>query len=103
APSLERVPIEMAHERNLIEVIHAGAPEGTVRDRKACRLDDMRLDAEASGEAQDRAGILRNIGLVKRDPHAGLEPSRVTRHCERSEAIQHISGLLRRPSRGPSQ
>ena len=34
-------------ERDLIEVVHAGAAEGAVGDGKAGRLDDMRLDAEA--------------------------------------------------------
>ena len=36
---------------------------------KPGRLDDVRLDAEAGGEPENRAGVLGDIGLVEGDPH----------------------------------
>jgi hypothetical protein len=59
----------MPRERNLVEVVHSGPAEGAVGDREAGRLDDMRRDAEAGGEAQNRAGVLRDVGLEQSDPH----------------------------------
>ena len=66
APFLECGPRRVPPQRHLIEVVHTGAPEGAVRYRKARRLDDMRGDAEARAQAQNRSGIRRNVGLVKR-------------------------------------
>src|SRR5262249_8134838 len=71
-PSFERIPVGVAHERHLVEIVHAGAAEGAVGGRKTGRLDDVSLDGEAGGQAQNRAGVLGNVGLVERDPH-GLE------------------------------
>ena len=69
APILERLPGRMAHDPHLIEVVHPGSTEGTVRGRKAGRLDDVHLDAEAGGEPQNRPGVLGNVGLVECDRH----------------------------------
>ena len=33
-------------------------------------LADVRFDAETGGKAQNGAGILRDVGLIKRDPHS---------------------------------
>ena len=59
----------MPRQGNLIQIVHAGAPEGPVRDRKTGRFDDMRGHAETGAQAQNRSGILRDIRLVKRDVH----------------------------------
>src|SRR5437016_6330360 len=67
APGLKRRPIGMTGDPDLIEVIHAGTAEGPVAGGKAGRFDDVRLDAEAGSETKDRARILGNIGLIKRD------------------------------------
>ena len=78
-PGLERVPGDVPGQVDLVEIVHAGAAEGAVGDRKAGRLDQVRLDPEAGGEPQDRAGILRDVGLVEGDAHgAGVhgEPDR---------------------------
>ena len=53
----------------MFEVIHSGTAEGTVRTWKAGRLDDMGFDPETGREPQDRAGVLRDVGLVEGDPH----------------------------------
>ena len=45
APFLERPPSGMAHDADLIKVIHSGATEGAVGGWEAGRLDDMGLDA----------------------------------------------------------
>src|SRR5260221_7952067 len=68
-PSLERVPIGMPGDLDLTEVIHAGAAERTVAGRKACRLDDVRLDAQAGGETKNRARVLGNVGLIERNTY----------------------------------
>ena len=52
-----------------VEVIHPGAAERAVRGREACRLDDVRLEAEARGETKNRPRVLGNVGLEKRDLH----------------------------------
>ncbi len=69
APRLERLPAGVTDERDLIEVIHAGAAERTVAGRKACRLDDVRLDAQAGGETKNRARVLGNVGLIERNTY----------------------------------
>ena len=68
-PVLERRPRGMPRQRHLVEIVHAGAAEGAVGDREAGRLDDMGRDAEAGAEPQNRAGILRDVGLVKGEVH----------------------------------
>ena len=77
-PVFESLPRRVTNDGDLIEIVHAGSPEGTVRCREPGRLDDMRLDAEARGKAENRAGVLGDIGLVKGDPHA-LRFGRVAR------------------------
>ena len=75
-PLLEIAPAFMPHDANLVEIIHSGAPEGAVRDREPGGFHDMRLDAEAGAEPENRSGILRDVGLEKGDPHGvGVEVS----------------------------
>jgi hypothetical protein len=59
----------VAHDLDGIEVVHPGAAEGAVGGRESRRLDDMGLDAETGAQAQNRSGVLRNIGLVESDAH----------------------------------
>src|SRR5215470_9573712 len=68
----------MPRQRNLVEVVHSGTPEGTVADRKPGRLDEVGFDSQAGGEAQHRAGVLGDIGLEQRDSHDS-KPA----HCRR--------------------
>src|SRR6185437_16493695 len=49
-PGVEFAPGAMAQDRHAVEVIHACAAKGTVGDRKAGWLDDMRLDAQAGAQ-----------------------------------------------------
>ena len=70
APLLESRPGIVAHDRDLIEVIHARPAEMAIGDRKPGRLDDMRLHIEAGTQAENRPGVLRNVGLKKRNPHS---------------------------------
>ena len=53
----------------MIEIVHAGAAKRPVGNGKSRRLNDMGLDAKASAEPENGAGILGNVGLIKRDPH----------------------------------
>ncbi len=59
----------MPHDVDLIEIIHARAAEGAVGDREPGGFHDMRLDAEAGAEPQNRSGILRDVRLEQGDPH----------------------------------
>ena len=59
----------MTAERYPLEIVHPGAAERAVRARKARGLDDMGFDPETGREPQNRAGILRDVGLVEGDPH----------------------------------
>src|SRR5262249_17762836 len=68
-PLFERGPGQVAHERHLVEIVHAGAAERAVAGGKARRLDDVRLEAEAGGEAKNRSGVLGDVGLIKREAH----------------------------------
>ena len=72
-PVFEGRPRGMPRQRHVIEVVHSGATEGAVGDRKASRLDDVRRHAKAGGEAQNRSGILRDVGLVQGDLHGALK------------------------------
>ena len=55
----------MAGDLDPVEVVEAGAAEVAVGDVEAGRLDDVDRNAEAGGEAQERAGVLRDVGLVE--------------------------------------
>src|SRR5436309_2867014 len=68
-PFLEGRPRGVPSQTHLIQVIHSGAAEGAIGDRKARRFDDMGRNAKACAEAQNRSGILRNVGLVKGKLH----------------------------------
>ena len=69
APFLERRPVCVPRQRDLIEVVHAGAAKGTVGSREARRLDDMRLGAEAGAQPQHGAGVLRDVRFVEGKAH----------------------------------
>src|SRR5208282_3353940 len=64
------LPRSVPRNRDGVEVVHPGAAEGAVGDGETGRLDDIGLDAEAGAEAQNRSGVLRNVGLIEGDTHA---------------------------------
>src|SRR5690242_15434703 len=68
-PGFERRPGGVPGEVDLIEIVHAGAAEGAVAHRETGRLDQMRLQPQAGGQAENRAGVLRDVGLVEGDAH----------------------------------
>jgi len=51
------------------EGAHAGPAERPVGDRKDRRLDDMGSHVQACAEAENRPGILRDVGLEESDFH----------------------------------
>ena len=71
--------VEYCRERGMpldghaVEIIHARAAEMPIRDRKAGWLDQMRGDAKACAKPQNRSGILRDVGLVKRELHEAIQ------------------------------
>ena len=66
-PVLEAREVEVAGERRHFEIVHAGPLQRAVGQVEAGRLDDVDGDAEASGHAQDRAGVAGDVGLVEGD------------------------------------
>ena len=55
----------VAGDLHMVEIVEAGAAEVPVRNVEPRRLDDFDGKAEAGGHAQHRAGVLRDVGLVK--------------------------------------
>ncbi len=91
APGFEVAPGALSHDRNRIEIVHAGTAKSPVGRGEAGRLDDMGLDCETSAEAQNRSGILRNVGFVESDTH-GLDGKNVGGHLG---ARSYYSGFRR--------
>jgi hypothetical protein len=53
----------------MVEIVHAGPAEVAVGDRKARGLDNMGRHIQTRAEAQNRSGVLGDIGLEKRNLH----------------------------------
>src|SRR5712672_3491433 len=69
-PSFEGAPRHVPDQRDLVEIVHAGAAERAIARRESSRLDEMRLERQTGGEPENRPGILRDVGLIKGDAHA---------------------------------
>ncbi len=70
-PTLESRLGAMPGDLHMFEIIHAGAAEMLVGDRKSGRLDDRRIEPEAGAKPQHGPAILRNVGLVKGEHQGG--------------------------------
>src|SRR5579883_617088 len=66
APGLEGGPMGMAGDLDMSEVVHASPAEVPVAHRKTSGFDDRGREPEAGAHPQDRAGVLWDIGLIKR-------------------------------------
>src|ERR1700719_3639435 len=77
----------MPRQRNLVQVVHAGAPEGAVAYRKSCRFDKMGLKTQAGGKPEHRAGVLGDIGLEQRDSHRACHGAAAVTRRDRSRSI----------------
>ncbi|WP_275188017.1 hypothetical protein [Bradyrhizobium sp. CSA112] len=53
----------------MIEIVHSRPAEMPVGSRKSGRLDDVGGRAQARAQAQNRSGVLGDIGLEKRNLH----------------------------------
>ena len=51
------------------EIIHAGPAEVPVGHRKTCGFDDMGGHIKARTEPENGPGVLRDVGLEKRNLH----------------------------------
>jgi hypothetical protein len=60
----------MTRQVDMGDVVEAGAAEIAVGHVEAGRADDVDGDAKAGGKAQNRAGVLGDVGLVKGEAHA---------------------------------
>ncbi len=69
SPALKFMPRDMTGHADMLEIVHAGAPERPVAGGEAGRLDQVDANREAGGKAQDRAGVLRNIGFKQGDAY----------------------------------
>ena len=68
-PRLEGAPGDVPRDRRVVEIIHAGTAQVAVRHVEGRRFDDLHRHAEAGGQAQHGAGVLRDVRLV--DGEAG--------------------------------
>jgi hypothetical protein len=55
----------MACNRDMVEIVHTGAAEVPVGYRKARWLDNMGGHIKACAQAQNRSGVLGDIGFGK--------------------------------------
>src|SRR6478736_1066335 len=62
----------MPHDHDSVEIVHPGAPESAVGGREARRPDEMRFEAEAGAQAQNRCASER-LGPCK-TAAAALQP-----------------------------
>jgi hypothetical protein len=53
----------------LVEIIHTGAAEVPVGNRKTCGFDDVGGHVKARAEPKNGPGVLRDVGLEKRYLH----------------------------------
>jgi len=71
----------MTDDGHLVEIIHAGAAEVPVGRRKTGGFDDMSGHVKARAETKNGPGVLRDVGLKKRNLH----------FCERPRVAREIS------------
>jgi hypothetical protein len=64
----------------MVEIVHAGAAEVPVGGRKPCRFDNVGSHVQACAQAQNRSGVLWDIGLEKRNLH-GVAAYEVLMKC----------------------
>jgi hypothetical protein len=67
----------MTMQLDMIQVVHPGASQAAVVEGESARLDHVDRQPETGGEAQDRAGILRDVGLIERKPHGKPDPLQI--------------------------
>ena len=68
----EAAPGGFADQGRLVEVVHAGPPEGGIGHHEARGLDDPAGEAETGAHPEDGRGIGGDIGLVEGDfDHGG--------------------------------
>src|SRR5438874_1509080 len=89
-PRVERIPGDVPHQRDLLEIIHAGAAEGAIRHRKSRRFDDVRFDSEAGAQPQNGRGVRGNVGLKQRDPRGGEEAHGADRGLVRTTRCEPV-------------
>lgn len=65
AIGLELLPAGVAGDRDMIEVVEPGPAQGAVGHVESGGRDDVDGHAETGGQTQDRAGVLRDIRLIK--------------------------------------
>ncbi len=64
----------MAVECRALQIVHPGALQRMIGQGKTGRFDQMNGHIHAGGKAQDRAGVLRNVGLVEGEIRQGFFP-----------------------------
>ncbi len=61
----------MPDQGDLLQVVHAGALQRPVGKVEAGRLDDVDFHPQAGAQSEDRAGVLRDVGLVENKGNHG--------------------------------
>lgn len=76
----KRVPIHMASQCDMIDIIHPGALEPLVRKGKSAGFNDIDTNAKTSGQPQDCTKVSGNFGLIDCQAHGGGLPCRDSAH-----------------------
>ena len=61
----------MPRNLDVREVVKGGPPQRTICHVERGGTDDIHTHAQAGGQAQDRPGVLRDVGLIEGNAHAG--------------------------------
>ena len=78
--------------RGQVVVVHGGAADALVVDRKAAGLDDVERRAQAGGQADEGAEILRDIGLEQGKAHGACSTPVRAAKARRRAARCHTTG-----------
>ena len=70
-PCHKSVPGQVADEADLLQIVHARPSERAVGQVEPGRLDHMDVHPQAGAQSEQRAGVLRNVGLVEHESDHG--------------------------------
>ena len=65
AGGVEGRETDMLDQVQVVQIVHAGPAQLGIGKDEAGRMDEVEHDIHAGGEPHQRAGILRDVGLIK--------------------------------------
>jgi hypothetical protein len=100
-PVLERVERNMIHDAHVVEIVEPGTAKRFFGRGEGGGTDDMDRNAETGAEPENRAGVLRDVGLIEGDDHDRLAACGKSRRglcsfdelCKPETALPHMRTL----------